>query len=233
MGKLWIDGTGLEEFGITVSGEGTYNAPELDYETVPVPGRNGELIKSNGRYKNITVTYPAGITQKFRENAAAARAFLLGAGAQYRRLVDSYHPDTYRMGIYTGGIDFSMGFLNRAGETSLAFNCMPQRFLMSGEDPITPQSGQKLYNAWMEARPLLLVTGNGTLTVGTGTITVADTSGQVTIDCDLEDAYQGLTSLTGNIEVENNQWPVIPPGESLVSFTGITQLQIIPRWWTL
>lgn len=219
--------------GIVVSGEGTYNAPEYDYETQAVPGLNGDLIQDNGRYKNITVSYPAGITRDFAENAQAARAFLLGYGAKYRRIQDDYHPGLYRMGIYSGGIDFEMGFLNRAGETTLAFNCKPQRFLLSGENPITMQSGQALFNAWMPTKPLLLVTGNGTLSVGGTSITVSGTSGQFYIDCEIQDAWQGLSNLNDNIEVENHEYPVIPAGKSEVTFTGITQLKIIPRWWTL
>lgn len=233
MHNLWIDGKKLQEMGIVVSGEGTYNAPEYDYETQAVPGLNGDLIQDNGRYKNITVSYPAGITRDFAKNAQAARAFLLGYGAKYRRIQDDYHPGLYRMGIYSGGIDFEMGFLNRAGETTLAFNCKPQRFLLSGENPITMQSGQALYNAWMPTKPLLLVTGNGTLSVGGTSITVSGTSGQFYIDCEIQDAWQGLSNLNDNIEVENHEYPVIPTGESQVTFTGITQLQIIPRWWTL
>ena len=233
MHNLWIDGKKLQEMGIVVSGEGTYNAPEYDYETQAVPGLNGDLIQDNGRYKNITVSYPAGITRDFAENAQAARAFLLGYGAKYRRIQDDYHPGLYRMGIYSGGIDFEMGFLNRAGETTLAFNCKPQRFLLSGENPITMQSGQALFNAWMPTKPLLLVTGNGTLSVGGTSITVSGTSGQFYIDCEIQDAWQGLSNLNDNIEVENHEYPVIPAGKSEVTFTGITQLKIIPRWWTL
>lgn len=233
MHNLWIDGKNLCEMGIVVSGEGTYNAPEYDYAMQAVPGLNGDLIQDNGRYKNITVNYPAGITQNFAKNAEDARAFLLGYGAKYRRIQDDYHPNMYRMGIYSGGIDFEMGFLNRAGETTLSFNCKPQRFLLSGENPITVENGQSIYNSWMPTKPLLLVTGNGTLSVGGTSITVSDTSGEFYIDCELQDAWQGLSNLNDNIEVENHEYPVIPAGKSQVTFTGITQLKIIPRWWTL
>lgn len=233
MHNLWIDGRNLQEMGIVVSGEGTYNAPEYDYTTQSVPGLNGDLILDNGRYKNIAVKYPAGITQNFARNAEDARHFLLGYGAKYRRIQDDYHPGLFRLGIYSGGIDFDMGFLNRCGETTLTFNCKPQRFFLSGESPITVQSGQALYNNWMPTKPVLLVTGNGTLTVGGTSITVSGTSGEFTIDCEKQDAWQGLNNLNGNIEVENHIYPTIPGGKSDVNFTGIEQLKIIPRWWTL
>lgn len=231
--NLWIDGKSLREFGIFVSGEGTYNSPEIDYETQPIPGLNGDLVQDNGRYKNVTVSYPAGITRDFAKNAQAARCYLLGAGAQYRRIQDDYHPDLYRMGVYSGTIDFETGFMNRFGETTLSFYCKPQRWLISGENPITVKSGQSLYNAWMKTKPLLLVTGNGSLSIGTKTITIKETSGEFYIDCELQDAWQGIKNLNKNIEVENHDWPILPAGETVIRYTGITQLKVIPRWWTL
>lgn len=85
----------------------------------------------------------------------------------------------------------------------------------------------------MPTKPLLLVTGNGTLSVAGTSITVSGTSGEFYIDCEAQDAWQGLSNLNDNIEVENHEYPVIPAGKSEVTFTGITQLKIIPRWWTL
>ena len=235
MHNLLIDGKNLRAFGIYVSGEKTFGAPEWDYEATAVPGRNGDLLVSQNRLKNITVEYPAFIRQNFAANAQAARAYLLGAGAKYRRMEDNYHPDSYRLGVFAGPIDFDMRFLNLSGETSLIFNCKPQRFLKSGEHPMGMQSGQKLFNPWFPALPLIHVsgTGEGDLAIGGSTIGITGMTGSITIDSDTQNAYDGTLNLNNNIIVSGG-FPVLESGETLVSFSGgITAVEIIPRWWTL
>lgn len=233
--NLWVDGKSLKDFGIYVSGEKSFGGPEVGYESISVPGRNGDLLISQGRLKNIAVEYPAFIRRNFVENAQAARTFLLAAGAKYRRLEDDYHPDSYRLGVFSGPIDFDMRFLNLSGETNLAFNCKPQRFLKSGEYPLSVASGQKLLNQWMPALPLIQITGTGEgeLVVGGSTIDITGMTGAITIDSDTQNAYDGTTNLNNNITVSGD-FPVLSTGETAVSFSGgITAVKITPRWWTL
>ena len=44
-------------YGIYISGEGVWNAPERDAEVIEIPGRNGAFIRDYGNFKNIQVTY--------------------------------------------------------------------------------------------------------------------------------------------------------------------------------
>lgn len=142
MNELIYNGKNSRDFGIYISGEGTFNSPERDAETISIPGKNGDLEVSHNRFKNISVEYPAFIVRNFKDNAAAARAWLLAASG-YHRLEDTYHIEYFRLGRFTGPIDFDMKFLNRAGEFKLAFDCKPQRFLKSGEEIITTQVATK------------------------------------------------------------------------------------------
>ena len=71
MRKFWFDGHCCEEFGIVCSGSSTFAAPERDVTVVDIPGRNGTLTIDNGRYKNITITYPAAVPREFSARAAA------------------------------------------------------------------------------------------------------------------------------------------------------------------
>lgn len=136
-GRVVFDGVDLVDFGVTLSGVGTYNAPERDIEYVSVPGRNGDIILDNGRYNNISVTYPVNIETHLPAKARALSEFLMSHKG-YFRLEDSYHPDEFRMAQFAGPIDIdSTGRHNRYGTTSLTFNCMPQRFLKSGELPVS------------------------------------------------------------------------------------------------
>jgi len=163
--ELEFDGEMSGDYGLYISGEGAYNAPERDVEMVTIPGRNGALALDHGRFENIEVTYPAGVfgtdEADFADKVGAIRAWLCSKKG-YVRLTDEYNPDEFRLAIYKSGLEVSPAKL-MAGEFDLVFQCMPQRFLKSGENAVTiASSGDTLTNPTLfNARPLLMVTGYG------------------------------------------------------------------------
>lgn len=167
--ELEFDGEMSGDYGLYISGEGAYNAPDRDVEMVTIPGRNGALALDHGRFENIEVTYPAGVfgtdEADFADKVGAIRAWLCSKKG-YVRLTDEYNPDEFRLAIYKSGLEVSPAKL-MAGEFDLVFQCMPQRFLKSGEDAVTIESsGDTLTNPTLfNARPLLMVTGYGGLTI--------------------------------------------------------------------
>ena len=50
-GKIIFGGVDSSDYGIYISGTGTYNAPERAVEFVTVPGRNGAIAMDQGRYE--------------------------------------------------------------------------------------------------------------------------------------------------------------------------------------
>lgn len=167
--ELQFDGEMSGDYGLYISGEGAYNAPERDVEMVTIPGRNGALALDHGRFENIEVTYPAGVfgtdEADFADKVGAIRAWLCSKKG-YVRLTDEYNPDEFRLAIYKSGLEVSPAKLI-AGEFDLVFQCMPQRFLKAGEDAVTIESsGDTLTNPTLfSARPLLMVSGYGELTI--------------------------------------------------------------------
>ena len=155
------------DYGIYISGDGVYNAPERAVEFVDVPGRNGAIALDQGRYNNIEITYPAGTFAKtqeeFRENLSAFRNAILSQRG-YQRLEDTYHPEEYRMGVYSSGLEVSPAGYNQAGEFELIFNCKPQRWLTVGDYPIPVESGDVLENPTpFSSGPLLEIDGYGSV----------------------------------------------------------------------
>ena len=96
-------GVDFAENGVWLSGSGTFSAPQRDVTMVSVPGRNGDLIIDNGKWNNITVTYPCFIRDNFDQNMAAFRS-LMCSKLGYQKLEDSYHPDEYRLGAFSEGL---------------------------------------------------------------------------------------------------------------------------------
>lgn len=239
MGKFWFDGRCCSDFGIVASGSGTFNAPERDRDTVSVAGRNGDLTFDKGRYKNVTVAYPVSICKDFSENARAARNWL-SSKKGYKRLEDDYHPGSFRMAVFQGPVDFNVKFLSCAGEATLTFNCKPQRFLKSGEYPITFSSDGILHNPTdCDALPLITVYGSGAglINVGGTAVTIKDMSDLLILDCEFQNAYRKVgegASQNKNDTIYAPEFPVLSSGDNIVSFSGgVTKIEIIPRWWEL
>lgn len=129
------------DFGVYISGEGTYNAPARVYNAISVPGRNGDLLIDEGKYENIALKYPAFIAgDNFRENLAAFRSAMLSVKG-YARLVDTYHPDEFRRAYFGDEITVKARKQNDAGQFDIIFTCDPRRFLISGETPVTYPPG--------------------------------------------------------------------------------------------
>lgn len=233
---LTFDEIDSSDLGVYISGEGTYNAPERVYDMQIVPGRNGALAIDEGRFENIELTYPAFIysnnSQDFKEKVQDLRnQFMSRKG--YKRLADTYHPDEYRLAIYKSGLEVEPKLINRAGKFNLVFDCKPQRFMLSGDLLRTyTSSGQITNPTRFDAKPLITVTGTGTLTIGGVAITI--TASPTTIDCETMEAYNGLTSRNGSITLSPNRFPVLSPGVNPFTITsGITRLDVIARWWRI
>lgn len=162
--SLTFDSKTSREFGVYITGEAVYNAPQRAVEMISIPGRNGSFALDQGRFENIEVSYPAGI---FAENEAdfvqAVSDFrnYLCSRKGYCRLTDEYNPSEYRMAVYKSGLEVDPAQL-RAGEFKITFECKPQRWLTSGESAVSVTSGDTITNPTLfEAGPLLELTGIG------------------------------------------------------------------------
>lgn len=167
--NLTFGDVSIKDFGVCISGEGLFNAPKKDVESIDIPGRNGALLIDNGRYENIEVTYPAAFYKEglynFIANLSALRAALLSKKG-YQRIEDSFHPDEFRMGALIGGLEVDPVKFNTAATFDMVFDCKPQRFLKSGEvaQEFTAD-GEILNPTFYESSPLLEVEGRGDIVI--------------------------------------------------------------------
>jgi len=231
-----LDGTDSRTFGIYISGQGVFDSPAREVSFIQVPGRNGDLIGLSTRLQNGTLTYNESfIFENFKENLAAFRAYALMKPG-YRRLVDTYNPDEYRLVTYAGPLAVTPTNVNRAGKFSLVFTCMPQRFLLSGDRPIELTASASIMNPTaFDSQPMLRVYGTGVLGVGSTNITVASHSyAYMDIDCATGRAYYTANPLDNKVTLNTIDYPVLHPGSNGISLgTGITKVIITPRWWTV
>lgn len=178
MNGLTFGGINSLDYGIYISGEAVFNAPEREVEMLQIPGRNGDFVLDHGRFENIEVSYPAGTfgddQTDFREKLSDFRNAILSQ-VGYQMLTDTYHPDEYRMGVYASGLEVDPVHYNTAGNFVLTFNCKPQRYLKSGETPISVTSGDTITNPTrFDAQPKLDVYGYGDISFNGFRISIDD-----------------------------------------------------------
>lgn len=228
-----FDGVDSRDFGVYISGQGTFNSPARKYDAYQVPGKDGDVIGYEQRLENTELTYPAFIYRDFENNIRRFRSFLLSR-VGYKRLVDSYHPDEYRLAYHAGGVVVEAAPKNDAGQFDIVFTVNPRRYLLSGESAVLFSSNGSISNpTYFDARPLLRVYGTGTLSIGGTSITITDCDGYTDIDCEIEEAYKGTASCNDYVSVTGTEFPRLQPGANGITLgSGITKVEITPRWWS-
>ena len=201
-----FDGTSSRDYGVYITGEAVFNAPQRDVQMVDIPGRNGAYALDKGNFNNITVKYPASIVADneidFAEAVSDLRNFLCSKTG-YCRLEDEYNPDEYRMAIYKSGLEVSHDMLT-AGEFDITFECKPQRWLKSGETAVTLTSGNDITNPTLfPSRPQLQVYGYGDIDLGGQEISVDNAVYGETLLANSK-SISGGTVLLQNMDVMNN-----------------------------
>ena len=234
MNSFTYNGRSTEEFKVYTTGSATWAKPAPIYERVSVPGRNGELTSFTGAYENVNIQYVCGLKKDMEDKFHAFINFLMSSPG-YHRLEDTYHPDYYRLAMIESIDPPTLGHLYRAGEFAVNFSCKPQTFLKSGETLISITSSSNITNPTLFAsKPLLRVYGTGEFTLGDTTVRITSASSYTDIDCETENAYKDSTNCNGNIVLSGDSFPTIPAGTStLVKGSGISRIEITPRWWQL
>lgn len=232
--NLIIDGKNCADYGVWISGSGTFDASPRAMESIVVPGRNGDLHFDNGRFQNIAVTYPAFISRRFQPRMDDFRAWLCSK-YRYVKIEDTYHPDEFRLGLFKGGLTVSTTARNLSGSFNLTFDCKPQRFLKSGEIPVTYTASGTIYNPTeYAAKPLIKCYGTGgTVTINGVSVGVTGCTNYVILDCDLMESYEGSTSRNGTTTLVNGEFPTLGAGANAVAFSGFSRVEITPRWWRI
>ncbi|MCC8075277.1 MAG: hypothetical protein LIO95_04930 [Clostridiales bacterium] len=236
---LSFNGTSSRDFLLYLSGPGVYDAPAPDVTATSIPGLNGDLITDNARtglrrFQNVDIKYKAFFFNGLPAKTAAVKSWLLSP-VGYQKLTDSYDPDFFRMAVCTSALAFDVT-RQQAAEMELIFNCKPQRWSETGQEPVAlSSSGAVLENPYaFHAQPLIRVYGTdeGTLTIGDYSVVIYSFSDYVDLNCETQNAYNANGFCNDTIYSED--FPLLAPGENTIVWDGgITSVAITPRWWTL
>lgn len=163
MGIVMYNGISSLDYGIQVEHPPEYRIPSRDYETIHIPGRNGDLVIDNGSYQNVNRSYKLAVGDRYKyfTEMAGGLSDWLHSASGYARLEDSYEPEYYRMAIFHNDVEIE-NILEHAGRVTVDFNCKPQRFLKSGERGLRiDNSGYVSVNPTaFSSSPIIIIHGN-------------------------------------------------------------------------
>jgi phage-related protein len=231
---FYLDGIDARSAGVKLQ------APIEFSEAVPVvkaqtiPGRNGDLIWETGSYENRSGSASCFCLQKDVEKAiSSAGRFLMGKKG-YRRLETSDDPDHYWMARVENSPQIAMR-LRTLAPFEIGFDCKPQRFLKTGENPILLTDSSTIFNPYGQvALPLIKVygTGQGRLSFGNYGMELPKLDGEIWLDSDTQNAYNQNGNQNNHVYIPS--FPVLEAGETFISWDfDIEKIEIIPRWWEL
>jgi phage-related protein len=233
---ITFNGKNSDEYKIIVEHYPSFTVPKRSYKTVSVPGRSGDICIDNGRWENVTAKYKIALDGHSVGYAAAydlAAEFIGQTG--YQRLEDTYDTSVYRLAMVSNDTEIE-NHLMEMGRGTLEFDCMPQRWLKTGETPVLFSASGTIKNpTGYDSKPLIKVvgTGAGTVTIGANTVTLNKLDDYLYIDCESENVYRERNE-DRNSYMNLGEYPIITSGTSNVSFAGlITSIEITPRWWRL
>ena len=232
-GTFTFGGIKSSDYDIWINGGGTYSAAARRHRDIVVPGRNGTLTIDEGSFEDVEVTYPAFIAKALGTNIEDFRNEIMALQG-YQRLEDTYHPDEFYRAKYMRGLEPAVAPAARGASFDLTFQRDPRRFLTSGETTteITASTGTISNPTLYDAKPLIVVTGYGQLTINSDVITIANTFAYVTIDCEIMDCYHGTDNANEQVTFQSNDFPVLRPGTNNIAKSNtITKVAITPRWW--
>ena len=162
MGVIRFNGISSADFGCTIERRPNHTRGSRRGELIEVPGRNGAAVLEDGSFatykQEYVMAFKEGGTVPPYKRAAQVAEWLLGSRG-FCRLEDDFEPNVYRMARYAGALNIEQ-VADEYGRVVLEFECQPQRYLKSGETPISYEGDSstvfRITNpTQFEARPLL------------------------------------------------------------------------------
>lgn len=246
-----FNGIDSRDMGVLIRFKHSYDAPERDVTEVEVPGRDGNLIFDNGRFKNIPLAYGMSIiAPTFSANAGNENLGLayqtdrikkwLISDSNYHKLYDSYDPEYFRIVCQKGQINFDTKS-NHLAYSEVSFTAKPYKYRFDGDQTITvtgENSSIVLTNPENYiALPLIKVYVNGTAATAEIYVNgiaknIENVSYNVIIDSENETLKNGSSS--ANVTANFTEFPkLIKSGSTTITLTHGYKMEITPRWRTI
>ena len=225
-GQYWFKWNGVKstEYGIYVDTQPPITMPAERVSYTQVPGRAGTLTETEGEdvYDDLVLTVYC--VMKDGARIADIMKWLKGSG----KVEFANRPGGFYYGRVSNQIPFEKVLRGRENRSfSIIFRCKPF-WHRQGEQSVTlTGSGSVMNEGSVYSGPIITVKGNGdgTLMVGSTLIELNKLEGSITIDSELQEAYNAQESLNSKM---NGEFPRLNVGLNGISWTGgITSVTVI------
>lgn len=145
MSITW-NGVSSDTIGVIVERIPNRYVPTRRFSPQQVAGRNGNILLVDKSFPNVEQEYEVYLSAESQGLPSVARAcaeWLMGPDG-YCRLQDSYDTTVYREAFLMGGYDLE-NILNKFGRCTITFSCKPQKYLLTGDTPISIPAGPTTY----------------------------------------------------------------------------------------
>ena len=230
MSKITFKGVSNEDLGMVVSRMPDMVRPKRRYTKQEIPGRHGALYIDENAYETISLNVVLNAfgntdTDKIHEWLNGSGDLILSDDPTKRYKAHAFLD--MRSSRYRVGNNRNFDGVN------VVFECDPFRYESTPEQ--YPLNGRfTLTNpGTVPADPMIIVHGQGqvTLAVGDITVTLDNMDGVVSIDCDGKCAFKGENDRTPTaITLNEGEWPKLGLGNTLVDWVGNAKVTIIPNW---
>ena len=224
-----------EDYGIFVAGPGMYDKPRRKVQYIDIPGRNGGLAIDEDTFEDIDIKFQAVMPTDFQTEYDDFCAALNALGG-FQILSEQMHPNSFWFGSFSEMFEPKPTRYYDGATFDIIFHCKPQRYLNNGLAQQNFTANGTITNPTLyTAKPNIRVYGTGQVGVGSQTVTIASHSwSYIDLDCEAMDARYGANNANSYVTVTGDTFPTLAPGSNGITLgTGITQIQIQPRWWTI
>lgn len=227
------------EFGIRIQNSIAYPSPEADVEIEEMPGRDGDLIIDNERFKSMPFSIPIRVNTREGETLNELASKISGwlkSDLGFHPLKLSTEPDYYHEAIQIEGFNIEET-IRDFGRTVINFNLNPNKKATKSEW-IELTSGDVIENKHnRKAKPIITIKGTGDLDLkknGQDWLSLREIDTEITIDSNLKSVYRGeRPQYNKMVDLDEGSFPLLEPGENEITWDGaegITEIKIEPRW---
>lgn len=223
-----------KNFNIKINKINNLNTPQVKFEQIDIPGKNGSIIYSDGKFEDFLLEVECSLDGRLNDINELSRNIKkwLCTGLDYNKLIISNDPEYYYEACFCNKLDFEY-VARKYRHFLIYFLCKPFKRSIYGDISINITTPICLYNDYLTSNPIIKVIGNGDITININNqkLILKGVEEYIEVDTELYNCFKGS-------ENQNNKmysdFPVLEEGKNNISWEGnVTRVEIIPRWVVL
>lgn len=205
------------DFDIIVKEMPAIITPSKDIESIKVTGSDRQLHIDKGSYS----AYPITIAVIFKDTSKIdeIKQKFKGSG----KLILSTLQNRYYDAIFMNQVSFSK-YLSVLREAPFQFEVNPIAHSIVKKELNISSNQSIIVGGTAHTYPTIKVTGTGSFAINHVTMVVNETG--VVIDCNNMTITNNGVNKADKVDLEGMDFPVLNPGENLITLEGITNLEI-------